>query len=340
MLRVPPVFSSSNVTSFTSQLSHSNEHHSPDPGAQQARTRKCSVCPVYSFANYHSTELTCALSSPPEASWHADYRDTAYISIGGLPFDLSEGDIVTIFSQYGEPVDVRLARDKETGKSRGFAWLKYEDQRSTDLAVDNLGGATVLGRMIRVDHARYKRRDDEEEGDNVARLMGDAAISDRDEDGKDGDSHRQHKKSSRDDDREERRPVLKEERELQELIVNHDEEDPMKEFLIEEKKEEVARAIELYESNHKKSSRRRDGSRERSSRHHRRHRSRSRERRHRDDRSPGRERRQRRRSTDRDERPRREDNRSGRDRTRTPERSRSPSSRHHRSNRDRHERRR
>ncbi|KAL2812387.1 hypothetical protein BJX63DRAFT_247679 [Aspergillus granulosus] len=108
---------------------------------------------------------------PPEASWHADYRDTAYIYIGGLPFDLSEGDIMTIFSQYGEPVHVNLVRDKETGKSRGFAFLKYEDQRSTDLAVDNLGGATVLGRILRVDHTRYKKRDEEEDTNNVAKLM-------------------------------------------------------------------------------------------------------------------------------------------------------------------------
>ena len=52
-------------------------------------------------------------------------------------------------------------RDKETGKSKGFAFLKYEDQRSTDLAVDNLGGATILGRTLRVDHTRYKKRDGE-----------------------------------------------------------------------------------------------------------------------------------------------------------------------------------
>ncbi|KAK4869567.1 hypothetical protein LT330_005949 [Penicillium expansum] len=195
---------------------------------------------------------------PPEASWHADYRDTAYIYIGGLPFDLSEGDVIAIFSQYGEPVHVNLVRDKETGKSKGFAFLKYEDQRSTDLAVDNLGGATVMGRLLRVDHARYKRKDDEEEQDNVAKLMGDPAIS-------------ESKKAKEDDRREieERRPMLKEEKELEELIRNHDEEDPMKEFLIEEKKEEVATAIQLWNST-KKSSRRRDDSRERSSRHHRR----------------------------------------------------------------------
>ncbi|KAJ6130510.1 Nucleotide-binding alpha-beta plait [Penicillium capsulatum] len=172
---------------------------------------------------------------PPEASWHADYRDTAYIYIGGLPFDLSEGDIVTIFSQYGEPVHINLARDKETGKSRGFAFLKYEDQRSTDLAVDNMGGATILGRMLRVDHTRYKRRDDEDEDDNVAKLMGDAVINE----GKD-DAHGDRQRRRRSAETRERRPMLKEERELQELIQNHDEEDPMKQFLIDEKKEEVA----------------------------------------------------------------------------------------------------
>lgn len=252
------------------------------------------------------------MSRPPEASWHADYRDSAYIYIGGLPLDLSEGDIVTIFSQYGEPVHINLLRDKETGKSRGFAFLKYEDQRSTDLAVDNLGGATVLGRLLRVDHARYKRRDDEEEGDNVARLMGDAAITESKREGHDRRHDRRRMDS--DADREESRPMLKEEKELQDLIQNHDDEDPMKEFLIEEKKEEVALALAKYQSS-KKSSRRRDDSRERSTRHHRRHRSRSVDRRHRNDRSPGREKRLRRRSTERRERSRRDhSDRSDRDR--------------------------
>ncbi|RAH72096.1 uncharacterized protein BO66DRAFT_436584 [Aspergillus aculeatinus CBS 121060] len=193
---------------------------------------------------------------PPEASWHADYRDTAYIYIGGLPFDLSEGDILTIFSQYGEPVHINLIRDKDTGKSRGFAFLKYEDQRSTDLAVDNLGGATVLGRVLRVDHTRYKRRDDEEETDNVARLMGEDTAGGKAVDDRDTDDERTTRRKRRiSEPREEearRRPKLKEELELEELIRTHDEEDPMKEFLIEEKKEEVARALERTRASEKK----------------------------------------------------------------------------------------
>ncbi|KAH9179582.1 hypothetical protein EDB89DRAFT_493263 [Lactarius sanguifluus] len=57
------------------------------------------------------------------ASWHDEYKDSAYIFIGGLHYDLTEGDVITIFSQYGEVVDVDLPRNKETGKTRGFGFL-------------------------------------------------------------------------------------------------------------------------------------------------------------------------------------------------------------------------
>ncbi|TFK72021.1 hypothetical protein BDN72DRAFT_763991, partial [Pluteus cervinus] len=92
------------------------------------------------------------------ASWHDEFKDSAYVFIGGLHFDLTEGDVITIFSQYGEVMDVNMPRDKETGKPRGFAFLMYEDQRSTVLAVDNLNGAKVLERTLRVDHVKnYKQ---------------------------------------------------------------------------------------------------------------------------------------------------------------------------------------
>jgi RNA-binding motif X-linked protein 2 len=47
--------------------------------------------------------------------------------------------------RYGEIVDINLKRDDKTGKSKGFAFVAYEDQRSTVLAVDNLNGITVRG---------------------------------------------------------------------------------------------------------------------------------------------------------------------------------------------------
>lgn len=111
--------------------------------------------------------------------------DSAYIFIGGLNTELTEGDVITIFSQfvfcngqnqtadklcrYGEVADIDMPRDKATGKRRGFAFLMYEDQRSTVLAVDNLGGALVLNRTLRVDHVKDYKQKEKVEGKWVDR---------------------------------------------------------------------------------------------------------------------------------------------------------------------------
>eukprot|EP00877_Chromochloris_zofingiensis_P001439 jgi/Chrzof1/11296/Cz05g31140.t1 len=117
-----------------------------------------------------ATQREITLGLGESASWHARFKHSAYIYAGGLDFDLTEGDLLAVFAQYGEIVDVNLVRDKTTGKSRGFAFLAYVDQRSTVLAVDNLNGATVAARKIRVEHVdNYKKRkaeiDGEEPGD-------------------------------------------------------------------------------------------------------------------------------------------------------------------------------
>ncbi|VDK48270.1 unnamed protein product [Anisakis simplex] len=102
-------------------------------------------------------EIDMGIAGGSGKSWHDKYSDSAWVYIGGLPYDLNEGDIITVFSQYGEIVNVNLIRDRKTGKSKGFAFVCYQDQRSTILAVDNLNGIKLLKRMIRVDHvAEYK----------------------------------------------------------------------------------------------------------------------------------------------------------------------------------------
>lgn len=197
--------------------------------------------------------------------------------IGGLPFELSEGDIITIFSQFGEPVHINLVRDKETGKSKGFAFLKYEDQRSTDLAVDNLGGAVVMGRVLRVDHTNYKKKEDEVEkvDHDLERRSGREG-----EDGKRRDKERRERtgtdksgmlasfvterpfillhslcnglmlsrESIDPDTTPPPRPILKEERELADLMRDHDDDDPMKAYLVQQKREEVDEAIARLET--------------------------------------------------------------------------------------------
>lgn len=193
-------------------------------------------------------DVELASATPVSASWHNDYRDTAFIYIGGLPYNVSEGDVITVFSQYGNPNYLNLIRDKETGKSKGFCFLRYEDQRSTDLAVDNLGGANVMGRMLRVDHTRYKPKDGEEIYDNTTGQK----------DASGGDDHSGEES-------EDERPMLQEEKELQRLKIDHDDDDPMKAYLVEQKQEEVSKALEKYRRD--QASDRKSGSQRRHHRH-------------------------------------------------------------------------
>ena len=119
------------------------------------------VCLFVSFSNVKNisrlSEHELKMGIDVKNSWHNMYKDSAWIFIGGISYDLSEGDIIAVFSQYGEIVNINLIRDRKTGKSKGFAFLCYQDQRSTILAVDNLNGIKLLNRIIRVDHVHeYK----------------------------------------------------------------------------------------------------------------------------------------------------------------------------------------
>jgi len=112
------------------------------------------------------------LQNTGKSSWHDQYKDSAWIFVGGLPYDLTEGDIICIFSQYGEIVNINLIRAKDTGKSKGFCFLCYEDQRSTVLAVDNFNGIKVLNRTIRVDHVQdYKVPKDRKQTDEETKKL-------------------------------------------------------------------------------------------------------------------------------------------------------------------------
>jgi len=101
-------------------------------------------------------ELSRGLAGTP-ASWHAKYAQSAWCFVGNLDVKLTEGDVIAVLSEYGEIDDMHLVREEDTGKSKGFAFCKYEDARSCALAVDNLCGVSILGRSLRVDHVENYR---------------------------------------------------------------------------------------------------------------------------------------------------------------------------------------
>ena len=123
-----------------------------------------------------------------KGSWHDTFSHSAYCYVGGLPLELTEGDLLAVCSQFGEIVHVDLCRDEETGKSKGFAFIAYEDQRSTVLAVDNLSGAKVGGRTLNVQHVGNYRKKKEELGMNVEERHGDFNSDGSDSGDDDGDN--------------------------------------------------------------------------------------------------------------------------------------------------------
>lgn len=163
--------------------------------------------------------------------------------------------------------------------------MKYEDQRSTSLAVDNLGGATILGRVIRVDHTRYEPKEGEVVDENAQRNSGEKPTDEGDKEWRGKRRRRRDDDSGGDDDRRKRSPpreVLKEELELQKLIRDHDDEDPMKEYLIRQKKEDLEKALGDLKNEKKSSKHRHDKERgDRNEHGHRYHRSKASSRRHR-----------------------------------------------------------
>ena len=74
--------------------------------------------------------------------------------VGGLPYSATEADIRETFSPIGEVASVRLIMDRDTGQSKGFAFVEMADDESTDRAMSTLNGAQMGGRTIVVNEAR------------------------------------------------------------------------------------------------------------------------------------------------------------------------------------------
>lgn len=106
---------------------------------------------VEAIRKLNESELQLGIAAT-SASWHEKYIHCPAIYVGGLHPHLTEGDLLAIFEQYGIVVHINLVRDNESGKSRGFAFLKYHDPRSSILAIDNFNGVEIAGRTLHVDH--------------------------------------------------------------------------------------------------------------------------------------------------------------------------------------------
>lgn len=76
--------------------------------------------------------------------------------VSNLSFRLSEQELGDLFSQYGEVSSVKIIKDRDTGRSRGFGFVEMANQDEARAAMEALANYELGGRNINVSEARQR----------------------------------------------------------------------------------------------------------------------------------------------------------------------------------------
>jgi RNA recognition motif-containing protein len=78
------------------------------------------------------------------------------IYVGNLPYTATEEDITDLFAAYGPVERVKIITDRETGRSKGFAFVTLGDQSQLNASIEALNGHEFQGRALRVNASEPK----------------------------------------------------------------------------------------------------------------------------------------------------------------------------------------
>jgi cold-inducible RNA-binding protein len=78
------------------------------------------------------------------------------IFVGNLDFGTTEESLRQLFAEYGTVDRVSIVTDRDTGRSRGFAFVEMPDASEADRAINALNGFSQNGRALNVNEARPK----------------------------------------------------------------------------------------------------------------------------------------------------------------------------------------
>jgi cold-inducible RNA-binding protein len=76
--------------------------------------------------------------------------------VGNLPHSTTETELRTLFEPHGNVEKVSMVTDRETGRSRGFAFVEMTDAGEAEKAIAALNGTEMGGRTLTVNEARPK----------------------------------------------------------------------------------------------------------------------------------------------------------------------------------------
>jgi hypothetical protein len=85
------------------------------------------------------------------------YELNKKLYVGNLSFSSTEEDLRDLFGRHGSVESVGVITDRDTGRSRGFAFVEMEDGQAAEGAMRALDGTDLGGRTIKVNEAESRR---------------------------------------------------------------------------------------------------------------------------------------------------------------------------------------
>jgi cold-inducible RNA-binding protein len=76
--------------------------------------------------------------------------------VGNLPHSTGEAELRSLFESHGQVEKVSIVTDRETGRSRGFAFVEMTDSGEAEKAIAALNGSELGGRTLKINEAKPK----------------------------------------------------------------------------------------------------------------------------------------------------------------------------------------
>lgn len=73
--------------------------------------------------------------------------------VGGLSWNTTSAALEEAFAACGDVIEAKIVTDRESGRSRGFGFVTFQDDQGAARAIEELDGSALDGRTIRVDRA-------------------------------------------------------------------------------------------------------------------------------------------------------------------------------------------
>ena len=77
--------------------------------------------------------------------------------VGGLSWDTDDHSLRGAFEQFGEVSEAKVISDRETGRSRGFGFVTFNDDGAATTAMEQMDSGELDGRAINVNEAQDRR---------------------------------------------------------------------------------------------------------------------------------------------------------------------------------------